>query len=204
MRPSDSEARLTYERLRRLQAMTAALSWSMTREQIGQVVLQSGLDALEVRAAGLSLQEPDGALVMFAHTGYRSEQLRHHERIDADARHPLHDAIRHRAPLFFGDRGEIEVRYPHLKEVVRLDDDHAWAAIPMFWDGAPLGSMGLSFAQPRVFAEDDRDFLVAVAQQCAGALMRISHFSLPQLLREMTPDELLELRRAIDRRLRDR
>lgn len=196
------EPRLTYERLLRLQAMTAALSSGMTQEQIGEIVLQRGLDLLEFSAASVSLLRPDGTLEVFAHRGYAANVVAAFGKMAPDAGTPLVDAVRTRAPVFLRSREVIEATYPRLTEHVRASGNHAMAAVPMLWEDGVLGGIGLSFAEPRSFLEDERDFLLAVAQQCAMALMRITHFSIHRILGEMTPDELLELRRAIDVQLR--
>ena len=196
------EPRLTYERLQRLQAMTAALSSGISQEQIGEIVLQRGLDLLEFSAASLSLQRPDGTLEIFAHRGYPARLIEPYERMAPDAGTPLVDAVRTREPVFLRSREAISDAYPRLTEAVRVSGNHALAAVPMLWEDGVLGAIGLSFAQPRSFLEDERDFLMAVAQQCAMALMRITHFSLARLLGEMKADERLELRRAIDAQLR--
>lgn len=196
------EPQLTYERLQRLQAMTAALSSGISQEQIGEIVLQRGLDLLEFSAASLSLLRPDGTLEVFAHRGYPAALIESFGRMPADAETPLVDAVRTRKPVLLRSREAIAAAYPRLVEATRASGNHALAAVPMLWEDGVLGGIGLSFAQPRSFLEDERDFLLAVAQQCAMALMRITHFSLARLLGEMTPDELLELRRAIDVQLR--
>lgn len=196
------EPRLTYERLQRLQAMTAALSSGTTQEQVGEIVLQRGLDLLEFAAASLSLLRPDGHLEVFAHRGYPASVVASFERMTPDARTPLADAVRTREAVLLGSREAIAAAYPHLNAAVIASGHHALAAVPMSWEDGVLGGVGLSFARPRSFSEDERDFLQAVAQQCAMALMRITHFSLSRLLAEMTADELLELRRAIDVQLR--
>lgn len=202
-RAQGPEARLTHERLQRLQAMTSALSVGLTQEQIGEIVLQRGLDLMGFSAASLTLVQPDGELEVIAHRGFRPGLVEAFVRMSPDARTPLADAARTRNPVFIGSRAAFEAAYPEMTAQMRLGHNHAWAAVPMLWEDRTLGCLGLSFAQPRGFVSDEREFLLAIAQQCALALMRISHFSIRQLLTEMTPDELLELRRAIDARLRE-
>lgn len=201
-RPSGSQANLTRARLQRLQTMTSALAWSLTEEQLGDIVLQQGIDLLEAKAASLSLVRPDGAIEVVAHRGYRPEVVQPFLRMTTDAVTPSSDAVRGRAAVFIGSERELSERYEHLARAATAGGTRAWAAVPMLWEDSVLGCMGLSFDQPRRFPADEREFLAAIAQQCALALMRISHFSIERLLAHMTPDELLELRRAIDQRLR--
>src|SRR5687767_14192992 len=107
------EPRLTYERLQRLQAMTAALSSGITQEQIGEIVLQRGLDLLEFSAASLSLLRPDDALEVFAHRGYPASVVATFERMAPGARTPLADAVRTREPVLLRSREAISAAYPH-------------------------------------------------------------------------------------------
>lgn len=200
--PSGSQANLTRARLHRLQTMTSALAWSLTEEQLGDIVLQQGIDLLEATAASLSLVRPDGAIEVVAHRGYPTEAVQPFLRMTTESVTPITDAVRGRTAVFIGSDRELAERYEHLTRAATAGGTRAWAAVPMLWEDSVLGCMGLSFGAPRRFTTDEREFLAAIAQQCALALMRISHFSIGRLLAQMTPDELLELRREIDQRLR--
>lgn len=195
------QVRLTYDRLQRLQALTSSLSWGLTDEAIGRVVLDVGLELLQVKAANLSRITPEGGLRMFAHHGYPPEAIAGFEYMPPDAAIPNAQAVRERAPIFLRSREEIDQQFPNLSEVARAFGDHAWAAIPLMWEDRPIGAMGLSFGQPRSFLEDERDFLTAVAQQCAIALERSLFLAPEQVVARLPAEQLRELRALIDRRL---
>lgn len=194
-------SRLTYERLQRLQAITAALAHGLTRRQIGAIVLREGAGLLEARGANLSHVLPDGTLELFAYVGYDAALLGPLRSMPLTERTPNTDAARAKRPIFLGSQAEIERWYPPMGPLARSLGDHAWAAVPLVYDGVALGTMGLSFTRPRTFAEDERNFLLSVAQQCAQALARGREMTTARLLDRMTPDELRALRATLRRRL---
>lgn len=194
-------SQLTYERLQRLQAITAALAHGYTRRQIGAIVMRDGLGLLGGKAANLSHVQPDGTLRLFAFAGYRDGALlRPMRSMPLTERTPNTDAARAKRPIFLGSRAEIERWYAPLGPLARSLDDHAWAALPMIYDNVALGTMGLSFAEPRSFDADERNFLLAVARQCAQALARARELT-QRTLEPMTREQLLALRAALRRRL---
>jgi GAF domain-containing protein len=197
---SAAAGQLTHDRLRRLQAVTAALSAGVGTREIGEIVLHH-LDLLDVRAGSLSLVRPPGELEVVAHTGYSDDVVRPFQRMRLDARVPLTDAVRTGVPVFLRSREETELHYPQLLPLVRQTDRHAMAALPLLADGRAFGALGLSFPQPRSFLEDERDFLIAVAEQTVVALRRCSLAACVRMLEDLSAEELAALRREVDRRL---
>jgi GAF domain-containing protein len=63
-------------------------------------------------------------------------------------------------------------RYPDLAAATADSDTRAIAALPLAVDHRVIGGLGLSFLEPHPFDEDERAFLLALAQQCAQALER--------------------------------
>ena len=195
-------ARLTYDRLQRLQAMTAALARSLSPEQLGRVVLREGLQLLEASGANLSRLRPDGSLEIFAMTGGTGGELAAYRVMGPDERSPNTDAVRTRSAVYLRSRAAIASMYPHLLGLAEAVGEHAWAAIPLVFEGRVLGNMGIGFAVPRGFPDDEQDFLRAVAQQCAMSLAR-SEMQVGSLLRQLSRDELQGLQRQIDALLAD-
>lgn len=193
---------LTYERLQRLQAMTTALARSLSLEQLGQVVLREGLPLLEASAANLSRLRADGSLEIFAVSGPRRGTLAPYMVMGPEQRTPNTDAVRTRSAVFLRSRAAIASLYPHLLGVAEATGEHAWAAIPMIYEGRVLGNVGVGFALPRGFSEDEQDFLWAVAQQCAMGMAR-AEMQVGSLLQQLSRDELQRLARQIDAMLGD-
>jgi PAS domain S-box-containing protein len=85
--------------------------------------------------------------------------------------------------------------------------DGAWVAIPLVVRERPLGVLGLGFASSRRFDEEERAFVVALAQQCAQAIERARLFEAQKEMRaqaEQAADERESLVKELRRTLRER
>ena len=67
-------------------------------------------------------------------------------------------------------------RYPELATFRASYKGGAVAAIPMFLRDRPVGGIGFVFPGPRTFPPEDREFLLALARECAQALERARLF----------------------------
>ncbi|BDG05333.1 GAF domain-containing protein [Anaeromyxobacter oryzae] len=164
-------ARLRLERLERLQDLTAALSAAATPEDVARLIFDRGLGLVGARAVTLFWERETGALELVHGLGLSDEFAHRYRRIAADAALPCAEAYRTGAPVWLGTLAAIRERFPDVASLVASEGDVAWAAIPLVADRS-RGALGLRFDSERVFDAEERDFVIAVAQQCAQALER--------------------------------
>lgn len=145
---AEEAARQATERVARLHRMAAALSKAVTAEQVLDAIAELILEASGAEGAVLALR--DG------------------EREPAAARTA-------------GSITEAAARCAALAEAVRSgeavfdqqqEDGLVIAALPLPVGQKAIGSLGLSFRAPCRLEPDDREFLMALARQCAQALER--------------------------------
>ncbi|MBK9711024.1 MAG: GAF domain-containing protein [Kouleothrix sp.] len=159
------------DRTARLQSVTAALAESLTPGQAAQVVVEQSAAALEASAGLVSLLSPDGAgLEVIASVGYEAKLLESWRRFPISAAVPLTDSVRSGEVVLVETSEDRTSRYPRLAAVAT--QHRAWASLPLIVDGRVIGGMGLSFAEQRRFSAPERDFMLALARQCAQALDR--------------------------------
>ena len=160
------------ERTTRLQLVTAALAASLSRTQVAEVVLLQGTAAMGAYAGLILLRSADDAsFEMLGQRGYAPDISETWRTISADATIPLTEAARSAAPIWIASRAAYAERYPHLIPFFS-DRTEAIAAIPLIVGARSIGVLGLSFAESQTFAQDDRAFMQALAQQCTQALER--------------------------------
>lgn len=158
-------------RLARLQQATAALSAAITSEEVAEAIFEVALDALG--AAGGSLSFPAGRdLVQVAHTSGFFEEGQPPRAHPVSLRLPLAEAFTRLEPVWIESAADLTARYPRLVELGHAVTEGAFAAVPLLVRGRPLGVLGLHFAGPRRFSEDDRSFALALARECAQAIER--------------------------------
>ena len=155
----------------RLQQMTAALARARTPEDVADVVVREGVDVLGATGGSLLLPAPDGEhLAVPGAVGYREELLSalRDERLDAPL--PAAIAMRTGDAVWLETVNERDARFPALRgfEATTV----ALCAVPLIVGGRTLGALRFSFAARRLFDEDERAFVLALAAQTAQTLHR--------------------------------
>lgn len=163
------------DRAMHLQAVTAALAGAFTREQVADIVLHQGRNALGAAAGSVFLLTDDSTvseLEVVAHAGYDPTVMARYQRVPLSAPVPNATVVRQGQPEWLQSAHDWERHYPESAAVNAQMGFEAAAAIPLITGGRTLGAIGLSFVGPRVFSEEDRGLILGVAGQCALALER--------------------------------
>jgi signal transduction histidine kinase len=162
-------------RLARLQNITAALSNTVTQDEVADSVLREAILALECDT---------GAVVLAAAPGERLSVLRESGRLDSlmrSFRHvrpplsvgPYAETIEKCQPIYLESFEEMLARYPAFENVSKGKSRGAWIFLPLGIAGEAVGALAFGFAGPRKFTQHDRQFADTVARYCAQALDRV-------------------------------
>ncbi|HEY0083160.1 MAG TPA: ATP-binding protein, partial [Pyrinomonadaceae bacterium] len=177
-------AERTSDRLARLQAVSAALSEALTAQQVATAVIEQGISSLNAHAGTVVLLDEAGAhLEIVTTVGFPPEVVAGWKQFDLELRVPLADAVREKLPVLIESFAATNERYPMLDAVASVTGSDALVALPLTVKGRTIGAMGLSFPRQQSFGEDDRAFMLALAQQCAQALERARLYETEQRLR---------------------
>ena len=115
--------------------------------------------------------------------GLSEEFVARYARLGPDARVPSAEAYRTGEPVWLASPEEIAARFPEVVAFAEREGDRAWAGIPLVADRS-RGALGLRFETPHAFDAEEREFIVAVARQCAQALERSRLFEAQTRLAE--------------------
>ena len=161
------------QRTAQLQAVTAACSEALTLDQVTELVMDQGI-ALPGATSGLiALLTDDSLGLQIVRTyGYPPDMVAAWQSIPLEAAVPLTEAVRTGEPIWIEEFAAIGERYPRLAALRTASSNRALIAIPLIAHGQVLGSMGLSFAEERVFVAEDRAFIMVLARQYAQAIDR--------------------------------
>lgn len=160
-------------RTSRLQALTAALSSAISPSEVAAVVVEQGVATLGAQAGFiLRLDDAGDTLLLVGSTGYPDDVADEWARLPLDREVPMAIAARTATPLFIGSEAEWSASFPDTGPLRLLPGSRSWAAIPLIAEGRVLGVMGLSLSRPGPFSDEERAFILALAQQCAQALDR--------------------------------
>ena len=176
-RAAERAAREGAERLARrlaaLQAVTAELGRALTPGEAADVVMRVGLPAVGAERGAVALASPDGrTLHVVGIAGYPPEVAERYRTIALETSFPLADAARTGEAVMLADDEERAQRYPWLADLRRRNGVGAMAALPLRAGDRVIGAIGINWAEPRRFDDDERAFLEALAHQCAQSLER--------------------------------
>lgn len=177
-------AELNMWRIAQLQQLTASLARAMTTAEISAVLLNQGLAALGARRGWVTQRLADRNFAEIVGViGYVPEEIEPYRQIPLSASLPVTDAIRTGQMVIISSPAEYYQRYPTLAERYVPSGTQAAVAIPLMIENRVIGSLGLSFAQPRQFSETDCAFMITLARQCAQALERARLYESERLAR---------------------
>jgi PAS domain S-box-containing protein len=183
-RQTREAAERTSDRLARLQAVSTALSQALTPQQVATAVIEHGISSLNAHAGTVVLLDEAGTqLEIVATVGFKPEVVEGWKQFALASPVPLADAVRERLPVLVESVADSNERYPMLGQLASVTGSRALVALPLIVKGRTIGAMGLSFPRAQSFGEDDRAFMLALAQQCAQALERARLYETEQRLR---------------------
>jgi signal transduction histidine kinase len=84
---------------------------------------------------------------------------------------PLAEVARTGEPVFLASESALR-RYPEWGDAIMRAGSRAAAAVPVWANGHLRGVLGLTWATPRAFDEDERAFVLTLGVMCAQAIMR--------------------------------
>jgi len=184
-----SEAQRVSDRAARLQRVTAALARARTPEDVAAAVVSEGVGALGASGGGLLVPAADNEHITVPGVfGYGEElvgQLRA-ERIDAQL--PAATALRTGESVWIESREARDQRFPELRgmEAGTL----SMCAVPLFVGDRIIGALRFSFDSRKLFDDDERRFVEALAAQTAATLQRTELYAAER-------QASLELQRAL-------
>lgn len=159
-----------------LQRIAATLASPLEREQVLGTIMRNTLEAIGATAGAVTELTDDGdALTVVAAIGYPQEFVRRFARIPVSAFDAVTRLVRDREPLFIASQQQLEAVAPMMAKA--SEPAGARVALPLATADRFVGGLVMTFPEPREFAPDEREFLAALAHQCALALERAQLFA---------------------------
>jgi serine phosphatase RsbU (regulator of sigma subunit) len=151
--------------------VTAALAQTRTPEDVAAVVVSEGVEALGASGGGLLVPAADGEHIAVpgavGYAGILVDAIRE-ERLDAPL--PAATALRTGEPVWLETQAERDALFPALRGFESATV--AMCAVPLVVAGQTLGALRFSFETRKLFDEDERGFVLALAAQTAQTLQR--------------------------------
>ena len=166
-----SESQRVSARAARLQRATAALARARTPEDVASVVVSEGVAALGASGGGLLVPAGDGVhLALPGVVGYGVDLVGalREERMDAPL--PAATALRTGEAVWLESREERDERFPALRgfEATTI----SMCAVPLIVGDRSIGALRFSFGTRKLFDDDERSFVMALAALTGQTLQR--------------------------------
>lgn len=168
------EAERKSARIEALQSITANLSAAATAQEVLQVIVNRAFHILDAHMGAVSLLSDDrNGVHIVAQFALSDPLLNEYQFIPFTRPTPLSDAARTRQSIWIRSLEEYEHLYPNISKAVHArTGTQGIACLPLIINDKLIGSIGMSFPTPQDFSTEDRDYLTAIAQQSAQALVR--------------------------------
>ena len=187
-RTAQAQAARQTERTRRLQRVTAALSQAATPVDVSNACLEHTMAAIGAVAGMVGFVRPGGDTVeLISSRGYSEHELEPWQTFPLSAEVPLAAAVREREPVWALTKEALSPFAP-LQETP--GGHRAWIALPLQGAGEMRGALQLAFKEAPELGDEDREWLQAIASQCAQAFERSRLFDEERRLRRRS--ELLQ------------
>jgi serine phosphatase RsbU (regulator of sigma subunit) len=155
-----------------LQRLAGELLGATSPAAIGTLVVTTAAELLGADAAAVFARVDATTLEALHTTGWPDEVTRPFRRLELHRGRPLSDAVLGGCPVWLEDAAQWRRRYPDMAAIGTAADMQASACLPLQVEDRELGAVVFSFAGPRAFSVDEREFLVAVTALCAQGLDR--------------------------------
>lgn len=157
-------------RAARLYSLATALAQAATPDAVAAAVLNEGVAALGASGGGVLLSTDHEGLALEGAVGYDEAVVAH---LRAESRHadlPAAVALRTGESVWLESQAERDRRFPALVGMEATTT--SLCAVPLEVPGRRLGALRFSFTEARLFDEDERRFVTALAGQTAQAMDR--------------------------------
>lgn len=156
----------------RLQVIAASLSEALIPDQVYSIIFKQAYDFLGANSASIALLSTDkNFLEIQKMEGFDKEIYLKWKRVPITSDLPITEVLHFGSPLF----SSID----DLKRYSALDakEDkvilaHTMASLPLLIGSEALGVLSFSFPNDKQFNQEEKDFMMALARQCAQAIHR--------------------------------
>ncbi|CAA9319209.1 MAG: hypothetical protein AVDCRST_MAG68-2845 [uncultured Gemmatimonadetes bacterium] len=166
-------SQLGSQRARSMQAFAIALNEAATLEEVADVSVAHGVEALGADAGALALLVDDGAAFEIACSrGFPDSVAAPRSRFPVTPGRPVSDAILDGEPRIMATQAEVRAQDPSIVSTFAQAETAAFAAIPLISGGETLGGLSFSFRREQDFDEGARAFMLTLGEQAAQAIAR--------------------------------
>lgn len=170
---SRQAAERTTNFLMRLQSVTTALSQALTAERVANTILDQALKSIGGQSGiVVALDHDETHLQIVGAVGLDPANMERWKRFELSSPVAVADAVREGSPILIENLEDWTASYPAPGPLSSIPGSQAIAVFPLSLQGRTIGAIGTTFSESQKFKEEDRTFMLAMANHCAQALER--------------------------------
>jgi signal transduction histidine kinase/HAMP domain-containing protein len=172
LRNGQNQLSLAIDRTTRLQTITASFSEALTLDQVFDVIFKQAFESLGAVAASIALLSEDkNFLELKRLEGYDQDVFLKWKRFPVTMDTPSAKVVRFGQPLFL-TAGNLTSEYKSISDSDKNPLTNSIACLPLIIGSESLGALTFSFTDKKSFENTEKDFMLALARQCAQAIHR--------------------------------
>ena len=156
----------------RLYRLAGALAAAVTPDQVAETAFEAVRAEFDASAGILSVLTGRGTLRSSWSFGYRPGVLERWGEVPLDPAHPVTAVVVDRIPRFIESVDEFAEHWPLIADTLMASDQQSLAMLPLVVSDRAVGSLAISWAEPRLFDDEEKSFLETLAGQAGQALER--------------------------------
>lgn len=176
---NEREIKLVLDRVNRLQKITLAFSEALSQEKVFEIMFKVAFETIGIKSGVVGLLNLEDKLVYIQRGEGYEEEIKHSS-FDLSLNIPMAEAIRSGAEVYLQSPGETAAKYPIAHEFQQANGIRSSCALPLIVESRAIGAIVLSFAEEKMFPQEERDFIKALVNQCSQALHRALLFEAAQ------------------------
>ena len=171
--PDSTSLKQAYKRMQGLQHVTSELSKAVTKKDVARIIINEGFAVLQAESGDIVLQK-DNSLEVIAYKGYNKKLL---EALDSKENVPpllTRVVMTSKQPYFITDRQNLPRRFEFAKKFLEKVHAQSAALLPLLEEDNVIGVVQFTFKNQQFFFDEDKEFMMTLAQQCAQAFQRVT------------------------------
>jgi PAS domain S-box-containing protein len=156
-----------------LQRVSSALVGALSENDVADVVVRHGCEAVGAAAGSFALLDGDQRTFrIIASTGYDNATAAAFRQFPVVAGRPVSDAVLRDTAVYQPSLKALDAEYPYTAPVLQGSGLEAYVALPVRAGARPVAALSFSFSDERDFDAEDRAFFETLAAQAGQALDR--------------------------------
>ncbi len=169
--------RIVLKRIESLQHITSLLSKAVTLQQVLQTIMKEGMKILGANGGEVALLSEDKkTLRIVAYRGYPKYYIDKNikKKDEFSEKEPLimWEVLKKNYPFYISNIFDFPSHYTVAKKFVDATNFKSQATVPLSVGGEVLGCLQLLFDKTVSFTEEDKSFIMSLAQQTSQAIER--------------------------------